>query len=229
MKTSIVIPCYNEISSIEIVVNNIISNCDFDKEIIIIDDCSSDGTIEFLKNKIQNKVDKIIYNEKNFGKGYSVRKGIAECNGEIIVIQDADLEYDPKEIKNLLEPIKQGYADVVFGSRFISSKSRRVNLYWHSLANYILTLFSNMLTNLNLSDMEVGFKVFKTEKIKSIKLYENRFGFEPEITAKIAKKKLKVYEIGVSYNGRGYDQGKKITWKDGVSAVYCIIKYNIFK
>tara|TARA_Y100000389_G_scaffold204208_1_gene255603 strand:- start:1782 stop:2471 length:690 start_codon:yes stop_codon:yes gene_type:complete len=229
MKTSIIIPCYNEVKTIDSVVNNIINNCDFDKEIIIVDDCSNDGTIDLLKENIVHKVDKIIYNKKNYGKGYSVKMGIPECEGEIIVIQDADLEYDPKEIKHLLEPIKLGFADVVFGSRFVSSRSRRVNLYWHSLANYYLTLFSNMLTNLNLSDMEVGFKVFKTEHIKSIKLYENRFGFEPEITAKIAKKKLRVYEIGVSYNGRGYDEGKKITWKDGISAIYCIIKYNIFK
>lgn len=229
MKTSILIPCFNELKSIEQVVDNIIKHCDFDKEIIIIDDCSNDGTVEILKNNIQKKVNKIIFNEKNFGKGYCVREGISKSTGEIIVIQDADLEYNPLEIKFLIEPIKLGYADVVFGSRFVSSKSRRVNLYWHSLANYILTLFSNMLTNLNLSDMEVGFKVFKSDKIKTIKLYENRFGFEPEITAKIAKRKLRVHEIGVSYNGRGYDEGKKITWKDGISAVYCIIKYNIFK
>lgn len=227
MTVSIIIPCFNEVSSIEKVIDRIKLNCHFEKEIIIIDDFSSDGTRELLKDKI--KVNKIIYNEKNYGKGYSVRIGIQEAKGDIIVIQDADLEYDPKEIQNLIEPIELNIADVVYGSRFISSRSRKVNLYWHSLINYYLTLFSNMLTNLNLSDMEVGFKVFKANHIKSIKLYENRFGFEPEITAKIAKKKLRVFEIGISYNGRGYNEGKKITWKDGVSALYCIIKYNIFR
>ena len=227
MTVSIIIPCYNEISSIEKVIDRINLSCHFDKEIIIIDDFSIDGTRELLKDRI--KVNKIIYNEKNYGKGYSVRIGIQEAKGDIIVIQDADLEYDPKEIQNLIEPIKLNIADVVYGSRFISSRSRKVNLYWHSLVNYYLTLFSNMLTNLNLSDMEVGFKVFKANQIKSIKLYENRFGFEPEITAKIAKKKLRVFEIGISYNGRGYNEGKKITWKDGFAALYCIIKYNIFR
>lgn len=227
MTVSIIIPCYNEVSTIEKVIDRINSSCLFDKEIIIIDDFSNDGTRELLKNGI--KVNKIIYNQKNYGKGYSVRIGIQEAKGDIIVIQDADLEYDPKEIKLLIEPIKLNIADVVYGSRFISSRSRKVNMYWHSLVNYYLTLFSNMLTNLNLSDMEVGYKVFKSECIKSIKLYENRFGFEPEITAKIAKKKLRVFEIGISYNGRGYNEGKKITWKDGISALLSIIKYNLFK
>ena len=227
MKTTIIIPCFNEVSTLEKVINRINLSCFFEKEIIIIDDFSTDGTRELLKNKI--KVDKIIYNEKNYGKGYSVRKGIKEAEGDIIVIQDADLEYDPKEIQQLIEPIKLDKADVVYGSRFIGSRYRKVNLYWHSLANYYLTLFSNILTNLNLSDMEVGFKIFKANHIKSLKLNENRFGFEPEITAKIAKKKLRVFEIGISYDGRGYNEGKKITWKDGISALFCIIRYNIFK
>ena len=170
---------------------------------------------------------KIILNNKNYGKGYSVRKGLEAASGDIILIQDADLEYDPNDYEKLLKPIKDGFADVVYGSRFIGSEEKRVLYFWHMIGNKLLTLISNMLTNLNLTDMEVCYKVFKSDVIKNIELKENRFGFEPEITAKISKKKIRIYEVGVKYFGRTYSEGKKINWKDGFSALRCIIKYNL--
>ena len=176
----------------------------------------------------KSKITKLILNEKNYGKGYCVKKGIKEATGEIIIIQDADLEYDPSDYAKLISPIEKGTADVVYGSRFIGSDEKRVLFYWHSLGNRFLTVLSNMFTNINLSDMECCYKAFKTEVIKDIKLKENRFGFEPEITAKIAKKNLKIYEVGVKYYGRKYSEGKKITWKDGLSAIKCILYYNLF-
>jgi glycosyltransferase involved in cell wall biosynthesis len=228
MKISIIIPCFNEVSTIEKIINKIKEEKKFLKEIIIIDDCSSDGTREILTTKLSNSIDHLILNEKNYGKGYSLRKGIELASGSIILIQDADLEYDPSDYYKLIEPIKDGYADVVYGSRFIGTEQKRVLHYWHSMGNYFLTLLSNMLTNINLTDMEVCYKAFKTEIIKKIKLKENRFGFEPEITAKISKKKLRIYEVGIKYFGRTYSEGKKISWKDGISAIRCIIYYNLF-
>ncbi|MDC0901294.1 glycosyltransferase family 2 protein [Candidatus Pelagibacter sp.] len=228
MKLSIIIPCFNELSTIEEIISNVKNEKNYSKEIIVIDDGSTDGTRDILKNKFLDKVDHIIYNDKNHGKGYSIRKGIKLASGDILIIQDADLEYDPSDYSKLVEPIKNGYADVVYGSRFVGTDQKRVLNYWHSLGNYWLTLLSNMLTNINLTDMEVCYKAFKSEHIKKIELKENRFGFEPEITAKIAKKKLRVYEVGIKYFGRTYNEGKKIGWKDGISAIRCIIFYNLF-
>ena len=228
MKLSIILPCYNEVSTIKNIITKIKQEENYDKEIIVIDDGSTDGTRDILKNQLSTEVDKIIYNEKNYGKGYSINKGIKIASGETLIIQDADLEYDPSDYFKLVEPIKNGYADVVYGSRFIGTDQKRVLNYWHSLGNYWLTLLSNMLTNINLTDMEVCYKAFKTECVKNIKLKENRFGFEPEITAKIAKKKLRIYEVGIKYFGRTYKEGKKIGWKDGISAIRCIIYYNLF-
>jgi glycosyltransferase involved in cell wall biosynthesis len=227
MKLSIIIPCYNEINTLEQIIDKVIAQNLYDKEIILIDDYSTDGTREILKTRIETKVQKIILNSKNFGKGYSLRQGIKAASGDIILIQDADLEYDPTDYPKLVEPINKGYADVVYGSRFIGADEKRILFFWHSVGNKILTLFSNIFSNLNLTDMENCYKVFKSEVIKNIDLKENRFGIEPEITAKIAKKNLRIYEVGVKYYGRKYKDGKKITWKDGFSALRCIIKYNI--
>jgi len=229
MKISIIIPCYNEASTIELIIEKILEIKDLNYEIIIIDDCSTDGTKEILKNKLSEKVNKQVFNEKNFGKGYAIREGLKYTTGDIVIIQDADLEYTPKDYKRLIKPIIDGNADVVYGSRFIGSSEKRVLYFWHTVGNKILTLLSNIFTNLNLTDMEVCYKVFKSEVIKNIKLKENRFGFEPEITAKISKKNLRIFEVGISYFGRKYIQGKKITWRDGFSAIRCILKYNLFK
>ena len=228
MKISIVIPCYNESSTISKIIEKVKNEKNYDKEIIVIDDFSTDGTREILKNDISEKIDELILNDRNFGKGYSVRQGIKRAKGDIILIQDADLEYDPSDYSKLIEPIKKDYADVVYGSRFVGSDEKRVLFFWHSIGNYFLTTLSNMFSNLNLTDMENCYKVFKSEIIKNIELKENRFGFEPEVTAKIAKKNCRIYEVGVKYYGRTYDQGKKIGWKDGVSAIRCIFKYNLF-
>ena len=226
MKLSIIIPCYNEISTIEKIVEKIKKNYKDIHEIIIVDDFSTDGT----RQKIQNlNVDRVIYNSSNCGKGFSIRRGIEQAYGDIILIQDADLEYEPQDYYKLIAPIKEGSADVVYGSRFVGSSQKRVLFFWHRVFNYFLTLLSNMFTNLNLTDMECGYKIFKHDVIKNINLKENRFGFEPEITAKISKLDIKIYEVGVQYHGRDYSQGKKITWKDGIAAVYCILKYNLFK
>ena len=191
MKLSIIIPCFNESNTIKKIIEKIHHISKFEKEIIVIDDCSTDGSREILQNEISNQISILILNEKNYGKGYSVRRGIEKATGSILLIQDADLEYDPTDYPRLIEPIQNGYADVVFGSRFVGSEEKRVLFFWHSLGNKVLTLFSNMLTNLNLTDMENCYKVFKSEVIKDIVLKENRFGFEPEVTAKLAKKKSK--------------------------------------
>jgi glycosyltransferase involved in cell wall biosynthesis len=228
MKISVIIPCYNEEKTIEKIVNKILDLKDLNLEIIIIDDHSTDASKKIIESKLKDKVYQIIINEKNSGKGYSIRRGISVATGDIIIIQDADLEYDPVDYVKLLEPFRLGMADVVFGSRFIGSEQKRVLYFWHTLGNKFLTLISNIFTNLNLTDMEVGYKAFKRDVIKNINLKENRFGFEPEITAKISKKDLRIYEIGISYSGRKYVDGKKITWKDGFSAIRCIVKYNIF-
>ena len=228
MKISIIIPCFNEEKTILLVINKILSNYPGEKEIIVIDDCSNDKTREILKSDLEKKIDKLIFNEKNYGKGFSIRKGINIAEGDVILIQDADLEYDPSDYNKLLKPIERGVADVVYGSRFLGGEEKRVLYFWHTIGNKFLTTFSNMFSNLNLTDMEVGYKLFKSNVIKDIELIENRFGFEPEITAKIAKKKIRIFEVGISYYGRKYEDGKKITWKDGVSALRCIIKYNLF-
>ena len=228
MMISVIIPCYNESKTIELIVDKVLAIKQYDIEIIIVDDFSNDGTTEILKTKLTSKIQKILYNEKNFGKGYCIRKGIEKSNGDIILIQDADLEYDPQDYHKLLNPILNGDADVVFGSRFLGGEEKRVLFFWHSLANKILTLFSNMCSDINLTDMETCYKVFKSSLIKKIELKENRFGFEPEITAKIAKLKPKIYEVGISYHGRTYEEGKKIGLKDAFNALKCIIKYNFF-
>jgi len=228
MKLSIIIPCYNEVSTIEKIIEKINLQTDIDKEIIVVDDYSTDKTRLILENELKDKIDHLVLNHQNQGKGYSIRKGIEKATGEIVLIQDADLEYDPMDYKKLIRPIKEGLADVVFGSRFLGLGERRVLYFWHTVGNKFLTLLSNMLSNLNLTDMEVCYKVFRSEELKKLKLTENRFGFEPEITAKIAKKNLRIYEVGVSYFGRKYKEGKKITWRDGFSAIRCIIKYNLF-
>lgn len=228
MKLTVIIPCYNEEKTIKKIVLTVKKNLKEYDEIIVIDDCSSDKTQDILKNDLKNIINKLIINEKNYGKGYCIRKGIKDAKGDIILIQDADLEYDPSDYERLLRPIKNGLADVVFGTRFIGSEEKRVLYFWHSLGNKLITLLSNIFSNLNLTDVEVGYKVFRSDVLKAIKLKENRFGFEPEITAKIAKKNLRVYEVGIKYFGRKYEDGKKITWLDGISALRCIVYYNLF-
>jgi glycosyltransferase involved in cell wall biosynthesis len=229
MKISIIIPCYNEIFTIREILEKINICKKYNKEIIVIDDGSTDGSRDLLEKDLNKYINHLILNDKNYGKGHSICKGINLATGDIILIQDADLEYDPQDYPKLIEPIIQGYADVVYGSRFLGSQEKRVLYYWHSLGNYILTTLSNIFTNLNLTDMENCYKVFRSDVIKKIHIKENRFGFEPEITAKISKiKNLRIYEVGVKYFGRKYKDGKKITWKDGFSAIRCIIYYNLF-
>ena len=227
MKLSIIIPVYNEVKTLEEILKRIKNQTHIDKEIILIDDYSTDGSRELIEDKLKLQVDKILLNEKNFGKGYSVRQGIKAAEGDIILIQDADLEYSPSDYDKLINPILNNNADVVYGSRFIGSDEKRVLFFWHTIGNKFLTLLSNIFTNLNLTDMENCFKVFRSNIVKNIRLNENRFGFEPEITAKISKKNFRIYEVGVKYYGRKYKDGKKITWKDGFSAIRCIIYYNL--
>ena len=229
MKLTIVIPCYNEKSTIRALVDAVRESPYPDKQIIIVDDCSTDGTSEVLRSDIAPLVDEIVFHPVNRGKGAAIRSGIAHASGDVVIIQDADLEYDPKEYDQLVAPIAEDRADVVFGSRFVGGRPHRVLYFWHSVENTLLTLLSNMLTNLNLTDMETCYKVFRREIIQGMLLEEDRFGFEPEVTAKVAKTGCRIYEVGISYHGRTYDEGKKIRWKDGFSAIYCIIKYNLFR
>ena len=248
MRLSVVVPVYNERATIEEILRRIAA-VNLDKEIIVVDDGSTDGTREWLrdycnwqasppspqsaipnpKSKIQNRKSEIrlILQERNLGKGAALREGFRAAIGDIVIVQDADLEYDPQDYPRLIEPILSGRADVVYGSRFLGSAPHRVLYFWHYVGNRILTLFSNMFTNLNLSDMETGYKVFRREIIQGIEIRENRFGFEPEITAKVARKKARVYEVGISYSGREYSEGKKITWRDGLWALWCIIRYSL--
>jgi len=223
---SIIIPAYNEINFIDAIIAAV-SSTPYDKEIIVVDDSSTDGTREYLKGLKQEGLS-TIFHDANQGKGAAIRTGIARAQGDIIIIQDADLEYDPRDYPKLLEPILEGKADVVYGSRFLGGP-HRVFYFWHYLGNYLVTLISNVFANLNLTDMETGYKVFTREALNGITIESNRFGFEPEITAKIAKKKCRIYEIPISYYGRGYEEGKKITWRDGIKAFFTIVKYNLFR
>jgi glycosyltransferase involved in cell wall biosynthesis len=245
VKLSVVIPVYNERSTIEELLWRVISN-KIDKEIVIVDDCSTDGTRTFLKEldiasthapyfmtfptlgrSINVQMIRVVFHEHNQGKGAALRTGFKSAKGEVVLVQDADLEYDPADYYRLLEPIEGGVADVVYGSRFLGGP-HRVLYFWHTVGNKALTLFSNMLSDLNLTDVWTCYKVFKKEVLRTIVLQENRFGFEPEITAKIAKAQWRIYEVQISYSGRTYAEGKKITWKDGIRGLYCTIKYNLF-
>ncbi len=230
MKVSIIIPVYNEKNTIESLLARVSSVAvpGWEKEIIVVEDCSTDGTGEVLK-KLVNQY-KIIFHEKNQGKGAALKTGFAAATGDYVLVQDADLEYDPGEYPKLLEPVQKYDADVVYGSRFMGGEAHRVVYFWHYLGNKFLTLLSNMFTNLNLTDMETCYKLFRREIIQKVKLEQARFGFDPEVTAKVAAiKPIRIFEVGISYNGRTYAEGKKITWKDGFRVVYCILKYGIFK
>ncbi|MBV7461775.1 glycosyltransferase family 2 protein [Acidovorax sp. sif0632] len=229
MKLTIVIPCFNEKQTIRSIVDAVRSAPYPQKEIIVVDDFSTDGTREILANELAGKIDRLVFHETNQGKGAALRSGIQHATGAIVIIQDADLEYNPDEYPILIEPILSNRADVVFSSRFIGGNCHRVLYFWHRVGNGFLTLASNVFTNLNLTDMESCYKAFRREIIQSIRIEENRFGFEPEIVAKVSKLNCRIYEVGISYFGRTYEDGKKIGWKDGVRALYCIIKYNIFR
>lgn len=225
MLVSIIMPVYNEAQYIEEIVSRVLKT-DIEKELVIVDDFSTDRTRDILNRFNQNKDIKIILHEKNKGKGAAIRTALNEVSGDVVIIQDADLEYDPRDYTKLLEPILEGKADAVFGSRFLGGP-HRVLFFWHYVGNKFLTLFSNILSNLNLTDMETGFKAFKADVVKSLDLRSDRFGFEPEVTAKLAKIKYRIYETPISYSGRSYAEGKKITWRDGVAALFHIIRFNL--
>ena len=227
MKLSIIIPCYNESSTILSLIDAVKQSPVTDREIIIVDDGSKDGTRDILGEMNDSEV-RVIFHNANQGKGAALRTGFQEATGDICIVQDADLEYDPQEFPLVIQPILEGKADVVFGSRFQSGRPHRVVYFWHRIGNGVLTLMSNFFTDLNLSDMETCYKAFRREVIQSIRIRENRFGFEPEVTAKVAKMNLRIYEVGISYYGRTYDEGKKIGWRDGFRAIYCILKYNLW-
>lgn len=228
MKLSIIIPCYNEKEHISELIFRVKASPVKDREIILVDDCSNDGTTELIKDQLETAVDKVIYHRKNMGKGAAIRSGLKCVTGDIVIIQDADLEYDPMEYPKLTGPIVEGRADVVYGSRFLGGGPHRVHLFWHYVGNKMLTILSNMFTNLNLTDMETCYKLFRADVIKRINIEQDRFGIEPEITAKVAREKCRIYEVGISYYGRSYGEGKKIGWKDGFKAIYVILRYGIF-
>jgi glycosyltransferase involved in cell wall biosynthesis len=227
MNLSVIIPCYNEVNSITEVVQSVLDATNSECEIIIVDDCSTDGTKQLLAETIEDKLARVIYQPKNQGKGAALKEGFAAATKDIVIVQDADFEYDPSDYPLMIEPIINDQADVVYGSRFKGNRPQRVLYFWHRVGNGLLTLMSNMFTNLNLTDMETGYKAFKREVIQSLTIEENRFGFEPEITAKIARGHYRIYEVGIAYFGRTYAEGKKIGWKDGVWAIWCILKYNL--
>ena len=228
MKLSIVIPCYNEVATIASTIEAVRHAPVSHKEIIVVDDCSNDGSWEVLQREyVENRIDKLITHEQNYGKGAALRSGFKAATGDLVIVQDADMEYDPQEYAKLIKPIQDNRADVVFGSRFSGGEAHRVVYFWHMLGNQFLTLVSNMLTNINLTDMETCYKLFRRDILEQITIEENRFGFEPEITAKVAKLQCRIYEVGISYYGRTYSEGKKIGWKDGLRALHSIFKYNL--
>jgi len=226
---SVVIPCYNEKNTIEEIIKAVRESPYANKEIIIVDDFSTDGTRDILREKVEGKGVKVVYHDRNQGKGAALRTGFQHATGDIVIVQDADLEYDPNEYAQIVKPIAEGKAEVVYGSRFMGGDAHRVVYYWHMVGNWVLTTISNMMTNINLTDMETCYKAFRRDIIDRIRIEENRFGFEPEITAKVAKLKCRIYEVGISYYGRTYEEGKKICWKDGLRAIWCILKYNLLK
>jgi glycosyltransferase involved in cell wall biosynthesis len=229
-KLSIIIPCYNELKTIDTIIERVSQvELPIDREIIIVDDCSRDGTRDHLKTLDDTNNIKVVFHEVNKGKGAALHTGFIHAAGDIVLIQDADLEYSPEDYPKLLKPILENKADVVYGSRLVGGETHRVLYFWHSLGNKFLTLCSNIFTNLNLTDMEVGYKVFKKDVLDKLELKEERFGFEPEVTAKIARLGCVIYEVGISYHGRTYAEGKKINWKDGVRAIYVILKYGLLK